>query len=287
MRGKARAAVAATTLLMSSWLVVPPAGADGAFALGDSITVAAQSRLEQAGYTVDAVTGRSFADGLAVLRGLGKELPSKVLVNLGTNSGVTASQCSELTSLVGPDRDLTLVTVNIPVAPELAARSNEVLKRCAASAGARLVDWATFSAANPQVLCPDGIHIVCGGVAAYTELVLAGDAAVPPAKAAAVGGSKSGASQRAAAAAAKAAAEAEAARVAAEAEAARVAAEAEAARVAAEAEAARIAAQEWARTLQVLQTRRAPSAAQVDRRVSPESYRFVSLGERLSAAASS
>lgn len=298
MRGGVRAGMAAVAVLGSMTFGAPAATAEGAFALGDSITVGAQAQLQQAGYIVNAATGRTFAEGLAILRGLGADLPSRVLVNLGSNSGVTSAQCRELTALVGPDRDLTLVTVNIPAAPELAQRSNSVLTDCASAAGARLADWAGYTKSNPGVLCPDGLHISCGGAPAYTRFVLAGSA--PPATDPASGrpgdpdaaarakaaGDAEAAARTKAARQAQAAARAEAeARAAAEAEAARQAAEAEAARLAAEAEAARIAAEEWARTLQALQIRRAESPAEVDVRVSRDSYRFRSLGERLSAVA--
>ena len=173
-------ALAATVLALS------PAQADQRLAVGDSILLAAQGDFQRLGYRVDARYGRPFDEGLRVIRAQADSLPPVVFVHLGTNSPVTADECGELVSLVGPQRSLTLATVRIPQHPGIAAENNRVLAACAAAHGnVRLLDWAGYVAANPGVVCGDGIHISCGGTGSYTAFitgsVLAPAAPGPPA----------------------------------------------------------------------------------------------------------
>jgi hypothetical protein len=271
---------------LTTWV----AGASGAsaastFLVGDSVALGAQHPLQAAGVAVDAAVSRSFSQGVAVLRAQGAGLPSAVIVHLGTNSGVTAGQCDELAAVVGPARRLSLVTVNIPGSPQVAASANSVLASCAARHRATLVDWASYTRSNPQVLCGDGIHISCGGGQAYASFVLSNAAAASagagsapasrpaPASQGTTGtGTVDPAAAAAAAAAERAAAERAAAERAALAEQQRQAAiRAEQERQAAEA--ARIAAirkrlLQWQSTMKLL------SPLDIDRAVSPENYRF-------------
>ncbi len=263
---------------------VQSAAADQALALGDSITVGASSQLRAAGYEVDAEVGRSFAQGLAILRQRAGSLPPRIVVNLGTNSGVTAAQCSDLLGIVGPDRGLTLVTVNIPNAPKVASASNAVLANCAAKGGATLLDWAGYTQAHPDALCPDGIHISCGGASQYARFITGGaasapaqpeataDAGVGPAPSPSAGATRSSASSRSPASTADPVAELAARE--------RAAAEAQAAEAAAAA--AREAAARQQR-LTLLQGLGAPSAATA----AMDAYDYVPVAVRLSALANS
>jgi hypothetical protein len=279
-------AVLACAVGLTTWV----AGASGAsaastFLVGDSVALGAQQPLQAAGVAVDAAVSRSFSQGIAVLRAQGSALPAAVIVHLGTNSGVTAGQCDELAALVGPGRSLSLVTVNIPGAPQVAATANSVLASCAARHRATLVDWAGYTRSNPQVLCGDGIHVSCGGGQAYASFVLSragaapagsGPAAAPrPAATSTAGSTGAAAADRDSAAAAAqqaAAAERAAAQRAAQAEQQRQAAIlAEQQRRAAEA--ARIAAIRQ-RLLQRQSTMDLQSPREVDREVFAENYRF-------------
>ncbi len=301
------ALAASAAMLFASFAVVPPAGASDAIAVGDSITVGAQPQISAAGYSVDAVVGRTFAQGLGVVRAQGASLPPRVLVNLGTNGGVTVAQCQELVSLVGPDRALTLVTINLPAYPEVAARSNAALAQCAGADNVALVDWAGHTQSHPGLLCPDGIHISCGGGAAYARFVLPqvlpapGESSAQPAvdpgpaspaagsqaaAAPAAGTDRSSAVRASGPSAALAAAQAELAAAQAELAAAQQLAELRAQQEQAAAEAARAAAEQL-RRLQRLQRLGVQDLQVVERRTSPNSYRFVPVVDRLLSASAS
>jgi len=260
-------------------------------ALGDSITVGAQSQLQAAGFAVDARVGRPFSEGLRVLQSL-PSIPDVVLVNLGTNGGASAAQCAQLADIVGPQRALTLVTVNIPANPGLAARTNAVLADCAEAAGARLVDWAGYSAANPGVLCPDGMHISCGGASAYARFVVpqvlrtAGGSGDPgPGAPPAFPSAQASASAQRPAPAADSQRAAREAETAAAAEAARLEAERAAERAAAEATRAAAEAEKQ-RRLELLRHAGGDDPAVVDRGAAPSSYRYVTAAARLVAPSS-
>ena len=278
-------AVTGAMVLLASFVPAASAagGGSGGFAVGDSVMLGAIGPLQAAGYRVDAVVGRSFADGVRALRSQGAALPDRVLVHLGTNSGVTAAQCRDLVSVVGPQRSVTFVTIAIPRAPGVAASSNAVLADCAARANARLVDWAAYSRANPQLVCPDGIHVSCGGAAGYAAFVLSGSApAAGGSGGAGAAGGAAGAGPGAdgpASAQIQQAAQAQAAQARAQ---ARAEARAEAARQAqlraeqerAAAEAARVAA-ELQRAVERLRHQALQDPKEVERRTSPSTYSFV------------
>lgn len=286
MRRRRSVAAAVATALLACLAPVPAASASDSFAVGDSIVLGAKAQLQAAGYRVDAVVGRTFEEGLQVIRSQAGSLPPRMFVHLGTNSGVTSAQCRELVSLVGPSRTLTMATIHIPASRPVTDASNKVLADCASAPNVTLVDWAGHVRANPGVVCPDGIHISCGGAGAYASFVLAGSpapqpASNPPADRGGTPAARSvapgaGAAPQGDAASVRARADAE--RTAAQQAAAAAAAAREAARAAAEA--ARIAA-ELQRRLERLQSIGVQDLEEVERQVSPSSYRFVGVAERL------
>ena len=265
-------AVTGAMVLLASFVPAASAagGGSGGFAVGDSVMLGAIGPLQAAGYRVDAVVGRSFADGVRALRSQGAALPDRVLVHLGTNSGVTAAQCRDLVSVVGPQRSVTFVTIAIPRAPGVAASSNAVLADCAARANARLVDWAAYSRANPQLVCPDGIHVSCGGAAGYAAFVLSGSA--PAAGGSGGAGAAGGAAGAGPGADGPASAQIQQAAQA-RAEAARQA-QLRAEQERAAAEAARVAA-ELQRAVERLRHQALQDPKEVERRTSPSTYSFV------------
>ena len=265
-------AVTGAMVLLASFVPAASAagGGSGGFAVGDSVMLGAIGPLQAAGYRVDAVVGRSFADGVRALRSQGAALPDRVLVHLGTNSGVTAAQCRDLVSVVGPQRSVTFVTIAIPRAPGVAASSNAVLADCAARANARLVDWAAYSRANPQLVCPDGIHVSCGGAAGYAAFVLSGS--TPAAGGSGGAGAAGGAAGAGPGADGPASAQIQQAAQA-RAEAARQA-QLRAEQERAAAEAARVAA-ELQRAVERLRHQALQDPKEVERRTSPSTYSFV------------
>ncbi len=285
MKGRSAVVAAVVAGLLLAAVAAPArAAGEAGLALGDSITVGAAAQLQAAGYEVDAAVGRSFVQGLDILRARGSGLPHRVLVNLGTNSGVTASQCDQLLAIVGGGRELTLVTVNIPAAPRIAAASNSVLASCASRGGATLVDWAGYTAAHPGAVCADGIHISCGGAGEYARFVLAGAArgGAAPGSAASGAQARGGGDAPASGAQARGGADAAAEQQRA-AEAQRAALE-QARAAAAAAEAARLAAQRQ-RQLDYLHSIGSPAPAGTHG--AGTSYEFVPVAVRLSLVANS
>jgi peptidoglycan/LPS O-acetylase OafA/YrhL len=145
-------------------------------AVGDSVMLASAAALEAAvpGVYIDAKIDRQMATGLAVIRSLAAagRLRHVVVVSLGTNGGVNASQLRQLQRITGPDRELVLVSTFGPQAWEHAVNT------ALASAARRgkhteLANWHYAIAARPSLLWPDGIHPRPAGARLYARVVLA------------------------------------------------------------------------------------------------------------------
>jgi lysophospholipase L1-like esterase len=145
-------------------------------AVGDSVMLASAAALEAAlpGAYINAKIGRQMQAGLALIRGLAAagRLRQVVVVGLGTNGGITASQLRQLQRAVGPGRELVLVSTFGPQAWEHAVNT-------ALAAAARrgqhteLANWHQAIAARPELLWPDGIHPRPAGARLYARVVLA------------------------------------------------------------------------------------------------------------------
>ncbi len=145
-------------------------------AVGDSVMLASAAALEAAvpGVYIDAKIDRQMATGLAVMRSLAAagRLRRVVVVSLGTNGGVSASQLRQLQRITGPGRELVLVSTFGPQAWEHAVNT-------ALAAAARhgkhtqLANWHYAIAARPSLLWPDGIHPRPAGARLYAHVVLA------------------------------------------------------------------------------------------------------------------
>jgi peptidoglycan/LPS O-acetylase OafA/YrhL len=145
-------------------------------AVGDSVMLASATALEAAlpGAYIDAKIDRQMQAGLTLIRSLAAtgRLRQIVVVGLGTNGGITASQLRQLQRAVGPGRELVLVSTFGPQAWEHAVNT-------ALAAAARrgkhteLADWHQAIAAQPALLWPDGIHPRPAGARLYARVVLA------------------------------------------------------------------------------------------------------------------
>jgi hypothetical protein len=95
-----------------------------------------------------------------------------VVIGLGTNGDITASQLKQLQRAVGPGRELVLVSTFGPQTWEVAVKT-------ALAAAARhgkhteLADWHQAIAARSALLWPDGIHPRPAGARLYAHVVLA------------------------------------------------------------------------------------------------------------------
>jgi len=140
--------------------------------IGDSIAVAASNELAQAipGVVIDAVAGRQFRQGPAVLEKMLTvgEGPDILIVALGTNGPVDDGHVDEIVALAG-DARIVFVNVNVPRDWELEV--NEALLGAGRRHGATIVDWKTIAVADQSLLRSDGYHPSADGVGAWATAI--------------------------------------------------------------------------------------------------------------------
>jgi peptidoglycan/LPS O-acetylase OafA/YrhL len=157
--------------LVSGWQVT---------AVGDSVMLASATALEAAmpGLSIDAQVGMQMQTGLAVMQGLAANgrLRHIVVVGLGTNGDVIASQLGRVRRTIGSARDLVLVNTFGPQSwqPEV----NAVLAAAGHASHTALADWNQAIAGRTYLLWPDGIHPRPAGARLYAHVVLAAIQAV-------------------------------------------------------------------------------------------------------------
>jgi peptidoglycan/LPS O-acetylase OafA/YrhL len=141
--------------------------------VGDSVTLGAQPELEARFVTaaVDAKVSRQFNETLSLVRDLAARslLASTVVVQVGNNGPIPASDLQKLLEAVGPRR-LVLVTVEVPRPWE--GEVNDTLHdfvRRTPEVG--LADWETVAASEPGLLEPDQLHLTAGGARRYVDVI--------------------------------------------------------------------------------------------------------------------
>ncbi len=147
----------------------PPAAAPAPLALGDSVLYDAAGPLSALGFQINAMVCRTMQQGIAFLQQNQQNLPSLVVVALGTNGSVSSDDIEVLLGLLGPNRALALVTPHGGDYPAAAG-----LYRAAARADparVKVLDWAALSATQPDWFASDGIHLQGAGINAYAQLV--------------------------------------------------------------------------------------------------------------------
>jgi hypothetical protein len=139
-------------------------------AVGDSVLYDAARALAGYGFRINAVVCRTMAQGIVYLESQGHNLPSLVVVALGTNGAVTPAQIDELLALVGPNRVLGMVTPHhgnyayVPglIRSEARQHPGRIL----------LLDWDQLSAGHPSWFAPDAVHLgSTAGIDAFARLV--------------------------------------------------------------------------------------------------------------------
>lgn len=170
LREQADAPDAAATATPS---VAPTAGADPSptptttgpdgtdiTAVGDSVMLASAPALVERfpGIDVDAAVSRSMYAAPGILQRLADEgrLREDVVIGLGTNGAIDPSTLEDVQRIVGPDRDLILVTASAP--REWIAGVNDELTAFAQRPGVELADWAAAIAPHEDLLAGDRIH---------------------------------------------------------------------------------------------------------------------------------
>jgi hypothetical protein len=160
--------------VVSACTPASPPPAAGVLAIGDSVMLGSAPALQAAigGVEVDAVVSRQFHDvpGLVASRAAAGLLPATVIVHLGTNGTVRASDCDALLHNLG-DRKTILVNNKVPRTWETG--NNAELAACASRHGARLVDWYGASVGRPDLFAPDGYHPRGEGRQLYASAIAA------------------------------------------------------------------------------------------------------------------
>jgi hypothetical protein len=157
----------------------PPATADppgGVTAVGDSVMLGASSALRQAipSIEIDAVVSRQWDPGVATVssdRSSGRLRPTLV-VDLGTNGTVSASQFDAMVRAAEGSRRIVFVTVRVPRPWE--AQDNAVLRAgVSRHPNTVLADWYSASEGHPEWFAPDGYHLQPAGARAFAALIAA------------------------------------------------------------------------------------------------------------------
>jgi hypothetical protein len=144
--------------------------------LGDSVLLEAKATLEQRlpDAAVDAVVGRQFKELLGVatsLRDSGR-LGQEVILQLGNNGPVTASQFDDIMDVLRGAKRVVVINVKVPRPWE--GPNNAVLADGVGRwPNAVLVDWHKQGAAHPELFADDGTHMGPTGVSIFVELILA------------------------------------------------------------------------------------------------------------------
>jgi hypothetical protein len=159
----------------------PAAGSGAVLVIGDSLQVGSapylQRALPQLSFTVDAESGRTSSEGLAILRERLSQAHGVVVFDLGVNNspsapGVLAADLEALRGLAG-DRCLVLATLSRPsLGGASVAAGNAVIRSfAAASPQVRLVEWREATLGSPGLLMGDGVHGTAQGYAVRGRLV--------------------------------------------------------------------------------------------------------------------
>jgi len=160
--------ITTTTTPRITALPSPAAGfvAGHVTAVGDSVMLDYQTPLvaDIPGVDVEAAVSEQWAAGEEELTQLKAEgrLGAEVIVALGTNGPITATDFSDMMAVLqGASR---VVFVNIHVDRPWQDPNNAVLAQGAASyPGVLIADWATMAAANPEWFGADGTHLAIDG----------------------------------------------------------------------------------------------------------------------------
>jgi len=143
------------------------------FALGDSVMLGAKRDLKGLGFAiVDAVESRQAYAGPGLIKQHGGNLPTNVVVHLGTNGTFPLSVCKKIVDTVGPNHRVFFVTIHVPRSWQKG--NNKVIRECdAAFADDRVhvIDWNGLANAHPKWLYHDRTHLKPAGARAFADLI--------------------------------------------------------------------------------------------------------------------
>jgi hypothetical protein len=145
-------------------------------AIGDSVMIDAAPALRRAlpGVTIDAAENRSALPGPALLFAFAHtgRLGSSIVIDLGTNGGMSASVMDEMLRIAS-GRRVVMVTNHCSYCSWTSA-GNEIMRRvCAEQRHCFVADWDALARAHPAWFASDGVHMPVGGTGAqaYANLI--------------------------------------------------------------------------------------------------------------------
>jgi len=147
---------------------------DQIIAIGDSVMLAAAPQLQARwpGISIDAVVSRQMRQAPEILVALAQEgaLRPFVIVHLGTNGWIDPATLLELRAIVGPERQLVLVSAQAP--RDWVSDVNSHLFAFAADYREVVVaDWRSAIAPQLNLLARDQVHPGSAGGRVYTSAV--------------------------------------------------------------------------------------------------------------------
>ena len=138
-------------------------------AVGDSVMLAAADQLAAYGFAVDAQACRRMDQGVEILRA--RELPSLVVVALGSNDTVSAAQVRAVLELVGP---FGLAAFVLPRAVGGSPDPDGQVLRAAERAypdQVAILDWPAYSAGRDSWFASDGLHLTAEGAGEFARFI--------------------------------------------------------------------------------------------------------------------
>jgi hypothetical protein len=144
-------------------------------AVGDSILLDIQPYLQTQvpGARIDGLVSRQFETGIGVVqaeRATGT-LGTVLVVELGTNGSVTASDFDAMMQAASGAKRVVFVNINVPrswMAPDNAVLAAGVARYPGV---AELADWNALSTGHPEWFTPDQVHLQPAGAQALATLV--------------------------------------------------------------------------------------------------------------------
>jgi hypothetical protein len=144
-------------------------------AVGDSILLDIQPYLQTAvpGAHIDGLVSRQFETGIGVVQAerAAGTLGTVLVVELGTNGSVTASDFDAMMQAASGAKRVVFVNINVPrswMAPDNAVLAAGVARYPGV---AELADWNAISTGHPEWFTPDQVHLQPAGAQALANLV--------------------------------------------------------------------------------------------------------------------
>ncbi len=145
------------------------------YVIGDSVLLGARTCVAPLGYVVDAKGSRQAPAAADVLAARRATLPRLVVVHMGTNGGMKREWIDRIMRILGPQRLVVWVTVQLPANGRYSheAATNATIRAVVTRyPNARVADWNAASEPHlRQWTWGDGIHLQPAGCRAFARLI--------------------------------------------------------------------------------------------------------------------